>query len=114
MSVGKRLKEERSRLGLGQVAFAQACNVSRSTQTYFEADTNVPGGAYLIAADALGVDVLYVLTGRRSRPVDMKEAALLDNYRALDDDGKAQLDAAGIAGKKPGAVARASSKKRAG
>ncbi|ASL00369.1 hypothetical protein XcvCFBP7113P_08205 [Xanthomonas citri pv. vignicola] len=30
---------------------------------YFEKDTNLPGGAYLIAAHHIGVDILYVLTG---------------------------------------------------
>ena len=69
MSLGSRLKEERERLDLSQVEFREACGASKTAQFYFENDRNLPGAAYLIAADALGVDVLYVLTGRRGRPI---------------------------------------------
>ena len=96
--------EERERLGLSQAAFYKACGVTKKAQYNFENDHNLPGGAYLIAADKLGVDVLYVLTGRRSVPVSTKEAALLGNYRALDEDGKAVLDKAGDEATKQGAA----------
>lgn len=65
VSVGDRLKEERKRIGLRQEDLAQACDVARRSQILFEKDQHLPGGAYLIAADALGMDVRYVLTGRR-------------------------------------------------
>lgn len=67
-SIGSRLKEERERLGLTQVEFREACGASKTAQFYFENDKQVPGGTYLIAADNLGVDVLYVLTGRPGNP----------------------------------------------
>lgn len=41
---------------------------------YFESDVNLPGGAYLIAAAALGVDVSYVLTGVRNPAVQAEKA----------------------------------------
>jgi len=99
MSVGRRLVEERERLGLSQVAFFEACSVSKKAQFNFENDHNIPGGAYLIAAAGLGVDVLYVLTGRRAMqpppgPVLRDgEATLLEGYRALDARGKAGVQA---------------------
>lgn len=67
MSLGARLKAERKRLRLTQVQMAQACRISRYAQLYFEKDINVPGGAYLLAAYAVGVDVMYVLLGQPSK-----------------------------------------------
>lgn len=67
--MGARLVEERERLGFSQQDFFRACGISKAQQYNFEKGINYPGGAYLIAADALGVDVLYVLTGRRGRPI---------------------------------------------
>ena len=67
-SVGSRLKDERERLGMSQIAFRKACGVGKTAQHYFETDQQLPGGAYLIAADNLGVDILYVLLGRRGNP----------------------------------------------
>lgn len=69
MSVGRRLVEERERLGMSQAAFFTACGVSKKAQFNFENDHNIPGGAYLISAAALGVDVAYVLTGQRNPAV---------------------------------------------
>ena len=74
MSVGKRLVEERTRLEMTQVAFHEACGVSKKAQFNFENDINLPGGAYLIAAAALGVDVSYVLTGVRNPAVQPEKA----------------------------------------
>lgn len=100
MSVGIRLKEERARLGLSQSVLAQAGGVARSSQAYFEADTHLPGGAYLIAIDKLGIDVLYVLTGQRAGgataappapALTPEQRALLDNYAACGPDDRAAV-----------------------
>lgn len=80
MSVGTRLKEERKRLGLSQEAMAVACGAGKRTQILFEQDAHVPGGSYFIAADELGVDVSYVLAGRRSQ-LDEADTELLDAWR---------------------------------
>ena len=91
MSVGRRLVEERERLGMSQTAFFTACEVSKKAQFNFENDHNIPGGAYLIAAAALGADVLYILTGQRTggasapapaRAVSEGDRVLLDNFHA--------------------------------
>lgn len=62
-TVGARLVTERKRLGFTQTEMAERCSVTRWAQLNFEKDTNLPGGAYLIAAHHIGVDILYVLTG---------------------------------------------------
>ena len=80
MSVGTRLKEERKRLGLTQEAMAAACGVAKRTQILFEQDAHLPGGAYFVEGDKLGVDVTYLLMGRRER-VSEADADLLDMWR---------------------------------
>lgn len=61
-----RLRAERERLGLSQVAFGDLCGVGKHAQINYEAGRRSPDGNYLMAAAAQGVDVLYILTGERS------------------------------------------------
>lgn len=97
MSVGKRLKEERKRLGLTQEEIAVQLDVSRYAQLNFEKDINLPGGAYLLAALGRGVDVMYVLTGQRAQ-LDATEAVLLSAYREAPRGARAAaLAALGLA-----------------
>ncbi len=74
--VGERLKSERLRLGLSQEIFAERCGVKKLTQYNYEKSERHPDAGYLIAAKALGVDLLYVMTGERS-----DEASALDVVR---------------------------------
>ncbi|MDF1483713.1 helix-turn-helix transcriptional regulator [Ramlibacter sp. H39-3-26] len=108
MSVGRRLVEERERLGMTQAAFFTACGVSKKAQFNFENDHNIPGGAYLIAAAAIGVDIAYVLTGQRvggamaaaPHPISAlppRQRALLDNYEHTDESGRKIIEAAASA-----------------
>lgn len=92
---GKRLKEERERLGISQADFAKACGVGRTAQFNYESGKRSPDGDYLYAAGELGVDTGYLLFGVRSTPLnlyslgvasvlpDIAERAGL-NYDALD------------------------------
>lgn len=96
MSVGRRLVEERKRLGVSQAGFFTACGVSKAAQYNFESDINLPGGAYLIAAAALGVDITYVLTGQRmggaaAPALAQDEAVLLDSYRRCTSTARGNL-----------------------
>ncbi|HGM4786612.1 TPA: helix-turn-helix domain-containing protein [Stenotrophomonas maltophilia] len=93
MSVGIRLKEERKRLGLTQEAMGLACGVAKRTQILFEQDAHLPGGAYFVAADELGVDVTYVLVGRRDRLAEA-DADLLDAWRNASASARAAVMAA--------------------
>ncbi|NWO55013.1 hypothetical protein DEJ73_01980 [Chromohalobacter salexigens] len=66
MTIGRRLKEERERLGLTQTAIAGTGGVTKNTQLLYETDQRHPKADYLAALDSEGVDVYYVLTGRKS------------------------------------------------
>jgi len=93
VSVGIRLKEERKRLGMTQEAMGLACGVAKRTQILCEQDAHLPGGAYFIAADELGVDVTYVLVGRRDRLAEA-DADLLDAWRSASASARAAAMAA--------------------
>jgi transcriptional regulator with XRE-family HTH domain len=71
MTSGARLKEERRRLRLKQAEFADLVGTDVPKQSLYENDKRQLRGAYLERIAAAGVDVLYVITGRRS------ESALL-------------------------------------
>ncbi len=101
--VGYRLREERERLGLKQSEIAELAGVSREMWGRYERGA-LPGCEVLIALASIKspekLDVLYIITGQRSAPVDEaqalppRERALIDNYRACDDDGKRVIEGA--------------------
>jgi len=64
---GRRLREERERLGLSQTAFAAIGLASKGSQILYEKGKPCPSN-YLSAIAAHGADVLYILTGRREQP----------------------------------------------
>lgn len=66
MGIGERLKEERKRLRLGQEELGEKVGVSRNTQANYEKEVSSPDAAYLSSVAAIGIDVLYVLTGQHS------------------------------------------------
>jgi transcriptional regulator with XRE-family HTH domain len=72
MSFGARLGEERKRLGLKQEEFAERVGSDAAKQSLYENDRRALRAAYLSRTAAAGVNLLYVLTGRRS------EGELLD------------------------------------
>jgi transcriptional regulator with XRE-family HTH domain len=67
IEAGRRLREERERLGLSQTAFAAIGLVSKGSQILYEKGKPCPSN-YLSAIAAHGADVLYILTGRREQP----------------------------------------------
>ncbi|MBB5864800.1 helix-turn-helix domain-containing protein [Xanthomonas sp. 3058] len=96
MTVGKRLKDERKRLGLTQDEMATQLGVSRYAQLNFEKDINLPGGAYLLAALDRGVDVLYVLSGQRAQ-LDLTDVRLLSAFKGAPQAARnAALAALGL------------------
>lgn len=64
-AVGERLRSERERIGLSQVAAAKELGVSREALRKYETGENVPGGEVLGLAMNLGIDVRYVLVWLR-------------------------------------------------
>lgn len=63
--IGTRLKQERKRLGLSQRELGHFGGVAANAQGRYESGERVPKADYLAAVANVGVDVLYVLTGRR-------------------------------------------------
>lgn len=106
---GVRLMEERKRLDLNQEEFGALGGVSKFSQLAYEKGTRHPDSAYLARLTAHGVDVGFLFTGTRTsagvvasgdsattaeretvmRAVTREEAALLDNYGAADEKGRA-------------------------
>jgi transcriptional regulator with XRE-family HTH domain len=64
IEIGKRLVEERLRLGLTQAALAEQADLSRLSVVNYETGTTVPGGEALIALDGAGLDIRYILVGK--------------------------------------------------
>jgi len=106
-----RLREERKRLGLSQEQLAELGGVKLNAQSNYETAKRAPDSDYLARVAAHGVDVGFLFTGKRTpvagqavasdesapatgketvmRPVTREEAALLDNYEAADERGRA-------------------------
>lgn len=102
-TVGKRLREERLRLGLSQAEFAALGGRKNKTQLNYEANASSPDAAYLLALGEIGVDIFFVLKGERSSlhaseacGGDPEEAELVGLFRELSDAGKAALMAFAI------------------
>lgn len=66
MSLGARLKEERKRLGYNQSDFAELVGSSYKSQLRWEKDESSPSADALNIWASIGLDVLYVVTGKRS------------------------------------------------
>jgi transcriptional regulator with XRE-family HTH domain len=87
--LGSRLKEERKTLGLSQQEFAAIGGVEANAQGKYESGERTPRSDYLAALGVKGVDVLYLLSGRRTplRIDSLSEAErnVIIHYRALTD-----------------------------
>jgi len=94
MSFGRRLAEERKRLGLKQAEFAQRVGTDVPKQSLYENGRRGLRAAYLARLDEAGVDVRYVLTGRRSEGGWLAPGAadLLTSHRALPADVQQALE----------------------
>lgn len=95
MTIGARLREERSRLGVSQTELAVACGIAKNTQLNYEKDERSPDAKYLTAAEALGMDVYYVLIGKRlpisSDQLSPFEIEMLSYLKDLSDYDKETL-----------------------
>lgn len=95
-ALGERLKEERVRLGLNQAEMAALGGVAKTSQFNYEKGERSPDAAYLVAVEAAGVDVLYVLTGKRTpaptSSLSDAELALLQRYRSMPSENRATLE----------------------
>jgi len=98
-TVGDRLREERTRIGLSQEELAAVGGLRKQAQLNYESGTRSPDASYLLALESAGVDIVYVLTGRRvvtdsaAVILDEGEQEILRKYRKLNEAGKGAVEA---------------------
>ncbi len=84
---GARLRAARVESGLNQTEFAKLGGVSLGSQTNYELQKSEPPIGYLIALGEAGIDVQFIVTGKRSAAqLSERESALITNCRTLSDD----------------------------
>ena len=94
MHTGERIKEERERLGFNQTDFAALSQSTRKALFNWESGVASPNAAALATWAAVGLDVLYVLTGERNSSMpalDAAEQVLLDSYRRCGAQARQNL-----------------------
>ncbi|WP_375592132.1 helix-turn-helix domain-containing protein [Chitiniphilus eburneus] len=79
LEIGFRLREERTRLGFSQADLTALLGVTSRTLSEYEKGNNFPKADYLSKFEAMGADVLYVLTGRRAMGVVTDDEAIFLN-----------------------------------
>jgi transcriptional regulator with XRE-family HTH domain len=73
--IGIRLREERERIGMSQHLLAAKAGISRMSQVNYESGKRSPDAIYLLAVFEAGIDVGFVLTGKRSGAPDFYKLA---------------------------------------
>jgi transcriptional regulator with XRE-family HTH domain len=77
-------------LGLKQEEMAQIGGVTRNTQGSYERDERRPDTGYLKALNAVGLDILYVVTGVRTPAMvgelSEDEEVMVMRYRSIPPD----------------------------
>jgi transcriptional regulator with XRE-family HTH domain len=94
MSFGRRLAEERKRLGLKQAEFADLVGTDVPKQSLYENDHRELRADYLARLAEAEVDILYVLTGQRSEGEWLGEGPsnVLSCYLALPPEMQQALE----------------------
>lgn len=83
--LGERLAEERNRCGHTQVMVAERFDMTARTQIKYELGETGPDAYYLYRIAEMGLDVPYVLSGRRSViEASNSEGELIAAYRRVD------------------------------
>lgn len=98
--IGGRLREEREKSGHSQEFMANKFGISTRTWGKYERGETMPDAAILaVLSGEFEIDVGYILTGTRT-PVSViseEEKRLVDNYRAMDDSARLNIQAVGDA-----------------
>lgn len=93
MNLGDRLKAERKRIGMSQAALANAVGTTPRTVIQWEKGVTSPSGEVLVNYFKLGMDLLYVLTGRRTpqpaQSLSAEDTELLADYHAATQEDRA-------------------------
>ena len=95
MSFGTRLAEERKRLGLKQAEFADLVGTDVPKQSLYENDRRELRADYLARLADAKVDIVYILTGRRSEGdwLGSGPSELLTSYLTLPPEMQDALEA---------------------
>jgi len=80
---GKRLKEERIKLGLNQAEAAEKCGFSREMWGKWERGENRPSSEKLFSFSKIGIDIDYVMHGRRGETAAMLSESLSAEEKEL-------------------------------
>jgi transcriptional regulator with XRE-family HTH domain len=78
VSISKRLKEERNRLGMSQTKFGEIGGVTKKTQMLYESGDRMPDAVYLRRIACIGVDVQYIVIGLPS--ANLMNAMISDKF----------------------------------
>lgn len=86
-SLAARLRHERRAQGLTQQKFAALGGVEANAQAMYESGVRIPRSDYLVALSQQGVDVLYLISGKRT-PLELDvlscaEREIITRFRAL-------------------------------
>lgn len=84
-AIGQRLAEERVGLKLNQDELGQIVGKSRRAISAWEAGDQTPDAEALALADARGMDVLYVVTGRRGAVLSTAQQLLVTYTRNVPE-----------------------------
>lgn len=91
--IGARLREERHRVGKGQEDFGVVCGVSKTSQFNYESGERSPDGEYFAkASQELGVDVTYVITGRRAKPAANDDYVVIPKHNVSASAGPGAIN----------------------
>ena len=92
MSISDRLREVRKERQLSQEAFGALGGVTKKTQTRYELEQAKPSGEYLEALAKSGLDVAYILVGKRDpKLLGEDQRRLVDIWSGLDDEFRQTL-----------------------
>lgn len=84
VTIGERIAAERKAKLWDQQALASALGNSKRAVAAWETGESMPTAELLARFDEVGLDVLFVLTGRRGGNLSHAEGQLVDTYRRID------------------------------
>lgn len=92
---GARLRDERERVGMNQSELAAVAGIKRVAQGQYEKEVRSPTVRYLSAVASAGLDVHYLLFGKRGvlspgglRGLEKKAFELVEAYARQQPDGQ--------------------------